>query len=148
MLTETTGDLFTVAYELNVDAIAHGVNCQGAMHAGIADKFRRKWPDMFEQYRILCNNKNLKPGQAFIYKTNGKFIYNLATQQFVGPNAKLEYVHDAFTAMQIHALKNNVSSLAIPRIAAGIGGLNWDDVRNTIEHVCIDINVIAVEWNK
>ena len=51
-------------------------------------------------------------------------------------------------AMLILASQSNVKSIALPKIGAGLGGLNWDDVKSTIEEVAAsfpDIELIIVE---
>lgn len=50
-IEERVGDLFDA---VDVDALAHGCNCAGAMGAGIVVEFRRRWPAMFEESRRRC----------------------------------------------------------------------------------------------
>lgn len=50
--------------------------------------------------------------------------------------------------MLILASQSNVKSIALPKIGAGLGGLNWDDVKSAIEEVAAsfpDIELIIVE---
>ena len=51
-LVIVAGDLFANVHD--VQAFAHGCNCQGSMGAGIAVTFRTRYPEMYEQYRALC----------------------------------------------------------------------------------------------
>jgi hypothetical protein len=46
-----TGNLFE---QDDLDALADGVNCVGAMGALIAVEFRRRWPAMYAEYRRCC----------------------------------------------------------------------------------------------
>ena len=50
--------------------------------------------------------------------------------------------------MLILASQSNVKSIALPKIGSGLGVLNWDDVKSTIEEVAAsfpDIELIIVE---
>lgn len=134
MIKFIEGDLFSQ----NVDAIGHGVNCMGAMGSGIAVEFRKRFPDMYLQYRILCGAGTLTPGHMFPYRdeqTNW-WVYNLASQDYPGASAKGIWLRESLKSARLHAETNGLHSVALPRIAAGIGGLSWDiQVKPTMEAV-------------
>ncbi len=140
---EMDGDLFSVG----ADAIAHGVNCKGVMGAGIAAEFAKRYPDMKREYQSLCRTAALVPGAYFAWVSpDGKRIYNLATQSYPGRCARLEWIEQAVTAMLSHAELLSLSVVAVPRIGCGIGGLNWSDVRQTLDRVSRDspVELIAM----
>lgn len=60
---------------------AHGCNCAGAMGKGIALQFRRKYPNMYLQYKKLCKDGAFKLGDIFEYRLNDEYVYNLGTQK-------------------------------------------------------------------
>ena len=138
MIVEISGDLF----DQNVQAIAHGVNCIGVMGAGIAIQFRKLSEDMYQQYRLKCERRELFPGEFFRYDIDGGFgwgapltVYNLATQQRPGANAKYEYIEQSIDKMFKNADYHNIKSIGLPQIGCGIGGLWWPNVRKTIENL-------------
>jgi len=50
--------------------------------------------------------------------------------------------------MLSYASQNNIHEIALPKIGAGLGGLNWDDVKNIIDKVARDypaIDLFVVE---
>ena len=57
MLELTQGDMFEVPVDIRVNT----VNCVGAMGAGVALAFKRRYPDMFKDYQRDCRKR---PGQA------------------------------------------------------------------------------------
>lgn len=127
-----TGDLFTS----DADALAHGCNCQGVMGAGIAVQFRKRYPKMFEDYRARCMNGSFGIGSCFAWDApDGKVIYNLGTQKYPGPCARLEDIRTALLTMLRMPTKKNqlIRTIALPRIGCGHGGLKWPDVKNIIE---------------
>lgn len=128
-----TGDLFD---QHDVDALAHGVNCHGVMGSGIAPQFRRRQPVMYAAYRKACLEGDLTLGSMFPWQLpNGRWIYNLASQDQPGRNAKLPAIEQAVTAAVEHAAAHEVRSIAMPRIGAGIGGLRWTDVHDLLDRL-------------
>jgi len=123
------GDIFTT--EINV--IGHGCNCVGSMGAGIALQVIKRNPEMLTEYQHRCHQQQFKPGAAWLWTnpTTGKSVLNLGTQYFPGANARLAWVKEALTA----ALSLNLEAFAIPRIGAGIGGLDWEEVKAAIEEL-------------
>jgi O-acetyl-ADP-ribose deacetylase (regulator of RNase III) len=129
---EVEGDLFAMEFP----AIGHGCNCQGIMGAGIALEFRRRWPDMYAEYREFCQDGAAMPGDYYPYAaSDGTLIYNLLTQPVPGPTATLEHIAKAVTGAIEHAIGFEVEKLALPRIGAGLGGLKWKEVRDTLIEV-------------
>jgi O-acetyl-ADP-ribose deacetylase (regulator of RNase III) len=134
MITCVTGDLFEIE---GLDALAHGVNCEGRMGKGIAKEFRRRWPDMYIRYRELCLKKKLKPGNLYTWRDfrTGEVIFNLATQQAVGATATIEAVRTSLLLMIEEASQHHFKRIGLPRIGAGIGGLKWAAVNHILEQL-------------
>ncbi|MEV6671801.1 macro domain-containing protein [Streptomyces sp. NPDC051162] len=127
------GDLFTTE---GADALAHGCNCAGAMGRGIAVEFKRRWPRMYGEYRELCRAGGLSPGQVFPWRTDdGLWIYNLGTQSHWRARAEISAVVSSVDRMLNHADAQGVRRIAMPRIAAGLGGLEWAEVEAALEPI-------------
>ncbi len=127
------GDVF----DQEVDAYAHGCNCQGVQGAGIAKQFRERFPMVYRTYKSLCDAGAFLPGQVYVAGTeSGKVVYSLATQLEPGPHANLEAVYHSLLYMEYHARTLfPLKSIAVPLIGCGIGGLDWADVRKVMELV-------------
>ncbi|QLE72257.1 macro domain-containing protein [Streptomyces rectiverticillatus] len=127
------GDLFSAS---DVDALAHGCNCAGAMGRGIAVEFKRRWPMMYREYRVRCQSGEFGIGDVFPWRASeGVVIYNLGTQAHWRVGATLPGVVTAVKAMLDHAAEHGVRRIAMPRIAAGLGGLDWRAVEAAITPV-------------
>lgn len=130
-----TGDLFENEYA--AQALAHGCNCQGAMGAGIASGFRDRYPDMFAEYRSRCRStpRQFNLGEVWLWKEAARpWVFNLATQEGVWRSrASYEAIVTSLSAMRTLADAEGVTSIAIPRIGTGYGGLSWRKVRAIIE---------------
>ena len=45
------------------------VNCVGIMGKGIALEFKKRFPDMFDDYFKKCERKEVKPGVPYLFRT-------------------------------------------------------------------------------
>src|SRR5690349_11181116 len=109
-IREVTGNIF----DLNVDAIGHGVNCVGVMGAGIAASFRDRHQGMYEDYCGICRRGQLDIGQVFVWHTGQnavKIVYNMATQFHPGPNAELDAIEVSLQYVRYHAERYNLKSV-------------------------------------
>src|ERR1700678_3621437 len=105
--SEVIGDLF----EVDAPAIGHGCNTEGAMGAGIAVEFKRRYPDMYKEYKRRCSSGAFSLGDVFVWETQARVVYNLATQPRPGPSASVEAIQQSVT-----------KALAHPRAAEGSAG--------------------------
>lgn len=134
-----TGDIFV--NRVRAEALAHGCNCAGSMGAGVAVGFRERYPAMFEEYKRRCRAKppEFKLGDVFLWREAGKpAVFNVGTQPRPGRGATYPVVEAALKALRAAADAAGVRSIAMPRIAAGYGGLSWKKVRAQIEAVFAD----------
>ena len=137
-----TGDLFALGFP----ALAHGVNCQGQL-GGLALHFAHRWPDMADAYVDECSGGRLTLGGMFVWTAaDGTVIYNLATQLYGGPNAELGAIESSLRSAVEHAEDHEITSIGLPRIGAGIGGLEWEDVQAVITSVAAatDVRLVVV----
>ena len=133
-MREVEGSLLSIAER--GEGFGHGCNCEGVM-GGLAAKVERRWPAMAAVYRARCDDGTFTLGGVlpWLDEETGVWIYNLATQQHPGADARLEAIADSVRAAITHARDNGVRTIYLPRIGSGIGGLDWDDVRATLERV-------------
>lgn len=141
--TETEGDLLT----LGLPAIGHGCNCRGSMGGGIAAQLRHRYPQMYEAYRAKCRDGSFRLGGIFVWETEKTVIYNLATQQEPGSDARLEAIQASVLAALADAQTRGLTTLGLPRLGSGIGGLEWTDVSNTLRFLArespVDLTLVS-----
>lgn len=135
-----SGDLFINGYQ--AQALAHGCNCKGSMGAGIAVGFRERYPDMFAEFRRRCKAKprELNPGDCFLWKAADRpWVFNLATQEdYWRARATYDAVEQAWKAMREQADAESITTIAMPRIGTGYGGLSWKKLCLIVERVFED----------
>src|SRR5437870_3711645 len=131
MITYVTGDLFQSPAKVLVNT----VNTVGVMGKGIADEFRRIYPDMFERYRALCEQKQLKIGQLWLYKTPHKWILNFPTKQEWTQKSRPEFIEAGLKKFVATYSDKDITSISFPQLGCGNGKLNWESqVKPLMEH--------------
>ena len=144
MIHEVQGDLLLS----RAQTIAHGIAPGDSFNQGLALSLREEWPAMARDFRHYCQVSHPKPGELWAWAgTGGRRIVNLLTQEpaehrgtHPGP-AHLEHVNHALRALRQLILDEKLESVALPRLATGVGGLAWDDVRPLIEHHLGDLRI-------
>ena len=123
--------------------IAHGVNCQNVMGAGVAKVLYEKYPKVKEDYHRHCafhiERKNkLLGGIDFSYQVDNKLVVNCFTQDRYGSDGK-RYVNysaivDCFKEMTFFSgVGGEIEGpIAIPKIGCGWAGGNWEFVEQLI----------------
>lgn len=141
MIEFIKGDLF--AYP-GLSAIGHGCNAAGAMGAGIAVEFKRRWPDMYLAYRKLCFDGSYKPGDVFLWQAQDVVIFNLCTQASWRTHATLEAIERSVLATLVMANERKLMRVGLPRIGAGLGGLDWNEVKSLLTRLSESSQVTLV----
>lgn len=127
--TFVKGDLFGAS---GLDALAHGCNCAGAMGKGIAVEFRKRFPEMYAEYKERCVRGRFNLGDVFAWTHEPITVFNLGTQKTWRTKADLTAVKTSLKAMIQLAEQAGVRRVGLPRIGAGLGGLAWQDVRSVL----------------
>jgi O-acetyl-ADP-ribose deacetylase (regulator of RNase III) len=130
--TFTKGDIFQTE---GLRAYAHGCNCAGAMDAGVAVAFKKRWPRMFEEYRARCEDRRFRLGDVFVWTEGDETVFNLATQEHWKKKATLPALTRALRKMVELAVAARIDRVGLPRIGAGLGGLDWPRVKSVISKV-------------
>ena len=87
---------------------------------------------MYRDYRKRCYKGEFLPGQICLYTSCSPWVMNLATQDTLG-GAQSDYVQQCFQSIADQFSDLRITSLAMPRIGAGLGGLAWDDITALLE---------------
>ncbi len=136
MLRYVEGDILLT----KAAAMAHGVAPMDHFDSGLALSLRERFPSMYKDFRHYCQTFHPKPGDVWLWQgVDHNKIFNLLTQE--PPLGNTGHPGRASTINLRHCLKNlvheiekeNIKSLAIPRLATGVGGLHWEDVNPLLE---------------
>lgn len=131
MTTIKRGDILGESAE----ALVNTVNCVGVMGRGIALQFKKRFPENFKAYEKACARKEVVPGKMFVFETGDLFpriIVNFPTKRHWRQGSRMEDI-DAGLADLVRVLRERgVSSVAVPPLGCGLGGLDWTVVRPKI----------------
>lgn len=143
MIRFVSGDL--LVGELPV--IAHGVAPNDPFSQGLAHSLREQFPAMYKDFRHYCQTSHPKEGGLWAWGgAGGRRVVALFTQGGAwghGGNpgrATTANVNHALKALAQEARNEGWKQLALPRLATGIGGLAWDDVKPLIEKQLGDLD--------
>ncbi|HEX3534610.1 MAG TPA: macro domain-containing protein [Gemmatimonadaceae bacterium] len=133
MIEFKTGDILAE----NAEALVNTVNCVGVMGRGIALQFKNTWPENFRAYAAACTRKEVQPGRMFVFETgrqaNPHYIINFPTKRHWRGKSRIEDIEAGLKTLVAEVGNRGISSIAIPPLGAGLGGLDWRDVRPRIE---------------
>lgn len=125
MIHYITGDLL----QSNCQTIANTVNCVGIMGKGIALQFKQAYPAMHAKYREQCQKGQWKPGMVARYMMpNGQQILNVATKDHWSNPSELPWIVGALKRIVDNHERLEITSLAVPKLGCGNGGLDWSIV--------------------
>jgi O-acetyl-ADP-ribose deacetylase (regulator of RNase III) len=132
MIHEIEGDLLLS----KAAVIAHGVAPNDPFAHGLAHALRERAPALYKDFRHFCQTYHPKPGTLWTWAgADGVRIVSLFTQEPVEGHhggtpgrASPKHVGHALKALRQFVEHEKVDSLALPRLATGAGGLDWNDV--------------------
>ncbi|MDZ8081246.1 MAG: macro domain-containing protein [Nostoc sp. DcaGUA01] len=138
--------------EEKTEALVNTVNCVGVMGKGIALQFKQAYPENFRLYEQACRVGKVQPGKMFTVATgsllNPKYIINFPTKRHWRNNSKIEDIQSGLVALVQEVQELGITSIAMPALGCGNGGLNWDEVKPLIESAFAqlpDVQVIIFE---
>jgi len=148
MIKIKKGNIFTT----NLQTIVNTVNSVGIMGAGIAYEFRIRFPDMFNKYKIFCDNGQLDIGKLWIYKIkesnneNYEFILNFPTKKHWKDSTKREYLERGLEKFVNTYQEKGIISIAFPLLGAGKGGLKEEESISIIKKYLKNIDIPIEIW--
>ena len=137
MITEVTGDILLSTSQ----AIAHGVAPGDHFDRGLALALRQQYPAMAKDFRHYVSECHPKPGELWEWGgVGGVRIFCLMTQVDEtghggrpGPATEATVNH-CLRRLRHELDKGQIRSLALPRLATGVGGLSWPRVLPLIQN--------------
>jgi len=150
MIRFVTGNIF----DSKTEAIVNTVNCVGVMGRGIALQFKNQYPDNFKAYELACKQNEVVPGKMFVFEVNQiinpKFIINFPTKRHWRGASRIEDIEAGLDDLAKIIAERQISSIALPPLGAGLGGLDWNVIKEKIEtSLCklIDVEIEVFEPN-
>lgn len=143
MIIEKRGNIFTT----KAQTIVNTINCVGVMGAGIAYEFRLRYPQMFERYVELCNQKAIAVGKLWIYKDEEKKVLNFPTKDNWKYPTKEIYLHKGLQKFLDTYEERGITSIAFPLLGAQKGGLSEERSLEIMEQYLSKCNIDVEIWH-
>ncbi len=144
MIEFKTGDIFAE----DVEALVNSVNCVGVMGRGIALQFKQAFPENFTAYAAACKRKEVRPGRMFVYETGHlagpRFIINFPTKRHWRGKSRMEDIESGLAALAQEIHERRIRSVALPPLGSGLGGLEWQAVRQRIEARLRELTAVTI----
>lgn len=129
--------------EANVEALVNPVNTQGIMGKGLALAFKNAFPENFRAYAQACQYGQVRTGKMFTTEQQTllepRWIINFPTKQHWRDPSKLEWIDQGLADLRAMLAEKQISSVAIPPLGCGLGGLDWELVKPLIEDALADL---------
>ena len=122
MLNYVTFNLF----DSPAQTLVNTVNTVGVMGKGIALIYKQLYPEMYAQYRRLCQAGEFEMGMLHIYRTPNKIIVNFPTKEHWRQKSRLQYIEVGLQKFVARYTDYGVSSVSFPQLGCGNGELDWE----------------------
>ncbi|WP_405778468.1 macro domain-containing protein [Streptomyces sp. NBC_00859] len=135
MITHGTGNLLVA----DVDALVNTVNTVGVMGKGIALQFKRAYPENFKDYKASCDRGDVVVGKMHVHEVGQvvgpRFIINFPTKRHWRTPSRIEDIASGLVALRDEIVERGITSIAVPPLGCGNGGLSWREVEPMISQV-------------
>ena len=130
------------------EALVNTVNCVGYMGKGIALQFKKAFPDNFKAYERACHAGDVLPGKMFVFPTgslvNPRYIINFPTKRHWRGKSRIEDIQAGLEALVQEVRLLNISTIAVPPLGCGLGGLDWRVIKPMIERAFAELSEVQV----
>jgi len=116
------GDMFASGAQTLVNT----VNTEGVMGKGIALEFKRRFPNMYDDYAWRCARREVRLGEPYLYRgLYEPWILNFPTKLHWRSHSRLADIEAGLRYLRDRYNEWGVTSMAVPPLGCGHGGLEW-----------------------
>lgn len=144
MIHQVEGDILLS----KAHAIAHGVAPNDDFKSDLSFSIKEHWPELYKSFRQFSHGHHPKEGTLWAWHhPEGKCVFNLFTQEHARDahshpgKAKTSYVNHSLKELRKEIDHLKIGSIALPKLATGVGGLSWDEVYPLIEAHLGDLEI-------
>lgn len=137
MIEFIQGDIFDTPADIRVNT----VNCVGAMGAGVALAFKKRYPEMFKDYQGACRRGQIRPGKMHVWRSlEGVWIINFPTKRDWREPSRYEDIDAGLDDLRQYLDSVAPVTVALPALGCGNGGLDWARVSDMIRQKLDGVN--------
>jgi len=120
-------------FESKAQTLVNTVNTVGVMGKGIALEFKKRFPEMYDDYVARCQAGRVKLGEPYVYKQSvGPWIINFPTKDHWRSVSRITDIVQGLKHLYAHYRDWGIQSMAVPPLGCGSGQLEWRVVGRTL----------------
>lgn len=140
------GDIFELAPK--GEYIAHAVNCQGVWGSGIAEQFRKKYPESYREYVNYC--LDWRPDQIIgeSYETRENVVCLFTSKDYGGNKDGVDKIVLATRSALKDFLEyreDEGTTIYMPKINSGLFGVPWHKTEAVLKEFDGQLNFVVYE---
>jgi len=129
MVIVKIGDVFSS----EAQTLVNTVNCVGVMGKGIALEFKKRFPEMYDDYVARCQAGQVRLGRPYLYRrVVPPWILNFPTKDHWRSVSHLQDIIAGLEFLEAHRVEWGITSLGVPPLGCGHGQLEWRVVGPTL----------------
>lgn len=138
MINVVVGDIF----DSRAQTLVNTVNCVGVMGKGLALEFRRRYPEMYDDYVDRCSRGEVHLGEPYMYRyAVPPLILLFPTKQHWRSLSRIVDIKAGLAYLAAHYREWGITSIAVPPLGCGLGGLDWSIVGPTLYQGLSDLDI-------
>ena len=156
MITNKKGNLLTAFKNKEVASIAHCINSYNKWGSGIALQLKSAYPNAHKMDCTtgICGDRR-KLGKFLISEETDGILFSIHGQHNYGAGTvQVDYgaLAEGLEGVRDYMVSNDVPSIGLPRIGAGLAGGDWtrifEIIEKTFANTIIDVTVFEYGKNK
>lgn len=132
----------------SAEALVNTVNTVGVMGKGIALMFKERFHPNFALYAAACRAGQVKVGRMFVTETGElsgpRWVINFPTKEHWRAPSRIEWIEAGLQDLKRVLRERQITSVAIPPLGAGNGGLDWPTVKSRIQAALGDLEGVDI----
>lgn len=162
-------------FEAKTDVIVNPTNLMGPMGAGLAKKFKEKFPGLEGIYRVSCakrakeetydgfrsaekpsgfirthSSETMFEGDLFLFENpvgnpDGPRVLCFPTKRHWKDPSDLDLIRKGLQTFVSEYRQYNIKSITFPKLGCGLGGLDWEKEVKPLMHKYLDDLPIQIE---
>ena len=140
MIRIQSGDLL----RSDAEALVNPVNTVGVMGAGLAAQFKRAYPENFRAYYARCMRGEMHTGRMFVTRVGLRWIINFPTKEHWRHPSRIEWIAEGLRDLRAVIEREDIRSIAIPALGAGLGGVPLPLVQFAIVTALDDLDGVDI----
>lgn len=144
MIHEVRGDILLS----HAQVIAHAVAPNDRFSQGLALSLHQRWPALVKDFHHFCHTMQPKAGDVWIWSgAMSKRVISLLTNEVAlstgskPPPARKEILELSLRELRSLLESKRFAHIALPRLATGAGGLDWEVVEPLVERHLGDLSL-------